>query len=86
MMYKLMGGNMVQRVSDNAIIPFAMRNQDYQEYLTWVALGNTPTPADLPPAQSTKRADALQKLQDVVDDNTIPPKLRAMCQALRDAL
>jgi hypothetical protein len=27
-------------------IPFAPDNTDYQEYLKWVAAGNTPTPAD----------------------------------------
>ncbi len=85
-MYKLMAGNMVQRLADGAIIPFAAGNRDYQEYLKWLGEENTPTPADPPPTPSTKRADALQKLQDVVDDNAIPPKLRAMCQALRDAL
>lgn len=27
-------------------IPFVSDNTDYQEYLKWVAEGNTPTPAD----------------------------------------
>lgn len=85
MAYKLMGGNLVQRLADGTIIPFAQGNRDYQAYLVWLDAGNTPTPADPPPAPNTKRAEALQKLQDVVDDNAIPPKLRAMCQALKDA-
>jgi hypothetical protein len=38
--------NMVQRLSDNAFIPMNPDNTDYQEYLKWVAAGNTPLPAD----------------------------------------
>ena len=46
--YKIIrdSAQVIQRLSDNAFIPFDPANTDYQEYLTWLAEGNTPEPAD----------------------------------------
>jgi hypothetical protein len=51
-MYKLVNDiftnkvSCICRLSDNALIPLAPDNTDYQEYLKWVEAGNTPEPAD----------------------------------------
>ena len=39
-------GNTFLRKEDNASIPFDPDNRDYQDYLAWVAEGNTPDSAD----------------------------------------
>lgn len=46
-MYRLTTSpNVVQRLADNAFIPFDPANTDYQEYLKWLEEGNTPLPAE----------------------------------------
>ena len=50
-MYKLhvnMAGvvSVIEIVGKDSFIPFDPANTDYQQYLAWLAEGNTPLPAD----------------------------------------
>jgi hypothetical protein len=38
--------NCIIRTTDGACIPFDPDNTDYQAYLKWLEVGNTPEPAD----------------------------------------
>ena len=44
--FNLTEANIVICISDNAFIPFDPANTDYQQYLAWLAAGNTPLPAE----------------------------------------
>lgn len=56
-MYKLGRGSYIIRISDGARIPAASDNADYQDYLRWVAAGNTAAPADPNPLPTKDQLD-----------------------------
>jgi hypothetical protein len=46
-MYQLLSDtDCVLRTDDSAVIPPDPANRDWQEYQAWLALGNTPDPAE----------------------------------------
>jgi ABC-type glycerol-3-phosphate transport system substrate-binding protein len=78
MSYQLTSSETVKRLADNAFIPFDPANRDYQEYLAWLAEGNTPNPYTPPTPtweQIRSQRDQLLKetdwvgLKDVVITN-----------------
>lgn len=73
MTYQLTTGDTILRLSDNAFIPKAPGNKDYREYLDWLAKGNTPEPAPVPPAPEPRTPQ--QKLEAL---GLTVPELRAL--------
>lgn len=66
-MYKYLSSNSVVRLSDYAVIPLVAGNRDYEEMQVWIALGNTPAPADNP-SPLTKE----QRIAEVLASKSIP--------------
>jgi len=61
-------GTHILRIWDSAVIPMDETNSDYKEYLDWLALGNTPEPADIPDTSLQERIDDSEtKLRSIPD-------------------
>lgn len=68
MTYQLTQGDTILRLADNAFIPQDPVNNDYQEYLAWVAEGSTPDPAPVPPAPVELTAEEKLKASGLTVD------------------
>ena len=70
MAYKLSRYSGVIRLRDMTYIPDCLDNVDWQEYLKWLAEGNTPAPAEHPEeiaarqAREAKEAQMVQTIRD----------------------
>ena len=69
-MYRLtQQSNTIQRLSDNAFIPFDGGNMDYQAYLEWLNAGNQPEPYVPPPPQIPTQVTAYQAKMALLNAN-----------------
>lgn len=65
-MYKIYG-RYILRLSDNAYIPILEGNADYQEYLQWLASGNTPEPQSEFSSSFTTPVEPRPSIEDRVE-------------------
>ena len=65
-MYQLTNSTSITRQSDSATIPADPANTDYADYLAWLAEGNTPEPADVPPPPT--KAERIRALEAQASD------------------
>lgn len=60
-MYKRTKTDTVRHIADGADIPADPGNADYADYITWLADGNTPAPADPPDTKAEAQAEINNK-------------------------
>ena len=65
-MYQLTNNSTITRLTDSANIPADPANTDYAAYLAWLAEGNTPEPADVPPPPT--KAERIRALEAQASD------------------
>lgn len=66
-MYKQTKTPSITRIADGASIPADPDNNDYRGYLKWIAEGNTPLPADIPPPPTP--LEQIRALEQKHDDD-----------------
>jgi hypothetical protein len=72
-MYKLnLNSTFITRILDNASIPNDPANSDYAAYLKWMAEGNTPDPADIPPVPLITRVTMRQARLALLGASLLP--------------
>jgi hypothetical protein len=83
-MYKIT--NLGVRRADGADIPNDPANRHWQEYLQWLAQGNTPLPADPAPVVVNRSAILRAKLDELKGRAQAPTTLAELCDALKEYL
>lgn len=88
-MYQLTSGTSIIRTADGATIPADPNNADYQAYLAWLAVPNTPTPYTPPNLLPQQAQTALTKTDTTVlrcysAGVAVPDDIQAYRVALRN--
>lgn len=71
-MYRLTNTPVILRLVDGASIPADPANNDYAEYLRWIAKGNTPASADVPDPKQVAQG----KISALESQNMLPRVVR----------